>query len=54
MTRLERAHAAVEARRQGRYARVVALVGEGDALREVARQTGRSRGPVRRDLRAGQ
>ncbi len=54
MTRLEREHAAVEARRQARHARVVALAGEGHSLREVARQVGISCGTVRRYLRAGQ
>jgi transposase len=52
MTRLERAHAAVEARRQGRYQRVLARAGAGHALREVARRTGLRRGTVRRDLQA--
>jgi transposase len=54
MTRLERAHEAVEARRQARYARVVALAQEGHSLREVARRSGVNRGTVRRYLRAGQ
>jgi transposase len=54
MTRLEREHAAVEARRQARYERVVSLAGEGHALREVARRAGVSRGTVRRYVRAGQ
>ena len=36
MTRLERQHTAVEARRQARYERVIALAGEGHSLREVA------------------
>jgi transposase len=54
MTRLERAHAAVEARRQARYERVVALAQEGQSLREVARRAGVNRGTVRRYLRAGQ
>ena len=53
-TRLEREHAAVEARRQARYARVVALASEGHSLREVARRAGLNRGTVRRYLRAGQ
>ena len=53
MTRLEREHAAVEARRQARYERVVALAGEGHSLREVARQAGVNRGTVRRSVRAG-
>jgi transposase len=54
MTRLEREHAAVEARRQARYERVVALAREGHSLREVARRAGVNRGTVRRYLRAGQ
>jgi transposase len=54
MTRLERQHAAVEARRRARYEQVVALAGEGHSLREVARRAGVSRGTVRRYLRAGQ
>jgi transposase len=54
MTRLEREHAAVEARRQARYERVVALAQEGHSLREVARRAGVNRGTVRRYLRAGQ
>ena len=53
-TRLEREHAAVEARRQARYARVVALAREGHSLREVARLSGVNRGTVRRYVRAGQ
>ena len=53
-TRLEREHAAVEARRQARYERVVAPAQEGYSLREVARRTGLNRGTVRRYLRAGQ
>lgn len=53
-TRLEREHAAVEARRQARYARVVALAQEGHSLREVARLAGVTRGTVRRYVRAGQ
>jgi transposase len=52
--RLEREHAAVEARRRARYDRVVALAGEGYALREIARRAGVNRGTVRRYLRAGQ
>jgi transposase len=54
MTRLEREHAAVEARRQARYERVVALAQEGQSLREVARRAGVNRGTVRRYLCAGQ
>jgi transposase len=54
MTRLQREHAAVEARRQARYERVVALASEGHSLREVARRAGVNRGTVRRYLRAGQ
>jgi len=53
-TRLEREHAAVAARRRARYDRVVALAGEGDALREIARRARVNRGTVRRYLRAGQ
>jgi len=53
MTRLEREHAAVEARRQARYERVVALAKEDHSLREVARRAGVNRGTVRRYLRAG-
>jgi IclR helix-turn-helix domain len=54
MTRLEREHAAVEARRQARYERVVTLAGAGHSLREVARQAGVNRGTVHRYVRAGQ
>ncbi len=54
MTRLEREHAAVEARRQARYEQVVALAGAGHSLREVARQARVNRGTVRRYVRAGQ
>jgi transposase len=54
MTRLEREHAAVEARRQARYERVVALADEGYSLREVARLAGVNRGTVRRYVRAVQ
>jgi transposase len=54
MTRLQREHAAVEARRQARYERVVALADDGHSLREVARRSGVNRGTVRRYLRAGQ
>lgn len=54
MTRPEREHAAVEARRQARYERVVALATEGYSLREVARLAGVNRGTVRRYVRAGQ
>jgi transposase len=53
-TRLQREHAAVEARRQARYERVVALANEGHSLREVARRAGVNRATVRRYLRAGQ
>jgi transposase len=53
-TRLEREHAAVEARRQARYDRVMALADEGHSLREVARRARVNRGTVRRYLRAGQ
>jgi transposase len=53
MTRLEREHAAVEARRHARYERVVALAREGHSLREVARRAGVNRGTVRRYLHAG-
>ncbi|HEV2462055.1 MAG TPA: ISL3 family transposase [Ktedonobacterales bacterium] len=52
-TRLEREHTAVEARRQARYERVVALATAGHSLREVARRAGVNRGTVRRYLRAG-
>jgi transposase len=54
LTRLEREHAAVEARRQARYTRVVTLASDGYSLREVARRAGVNRGTVRRYLRAGQ
>jgi transposase len=53
-TRLEREHAAVEARRRARYDRVVALAGDGYSLREIARRAQVNRGTVRRYLRAGQ
>jgi DNA-directed RNA polymerase specialized sigma24 family protein len=53
-TRLEREHAAVEARRPARDERVVALAQEGHSLREVARLAGGNRGTVRRYVRAGQ
>jgi transposase len=52
-TRLQREHAAVAARRQARYERVVALATEGHSLREVARRAGVNRGTVRRYVRAG-
>jgi transposase len=52
-TRVEREHIAVEARRQARYERVVALASEGYSLRGVARRAGVSRGTVRSYLRAG-
>lgn len=54
LTYVEREHAAVEARRQARYARVVALASEGYSLREVARRAGVNRGTVRSYLQAGQ
>lgn len=50
----QREHAEVEARRQARYARVVALAEGGCALREGARRAGGSRGTERSYLRAGQ
>jgi transposase len=53
-TRLERDHAAVEARRQHRYARVMALAQEGYSLCEIARRAGASRGTVRSYLQTGQ
>lgn len=53
-TRREREHAAVEARRQTRYERVVALTQEGHSLREAVRLAGVNRGTVRRYVRAGQ
>ena len=53
-TRLERDHAAVEARRQDRYARVMALAADGYSLREIARLAGVNRGTVRSYVRAGQ
>jgi transposase len=53
-TRLQRERAAVEARRQARYARVMALANEGHSLREIARRADVNRGTVRRYLRAGQ
>ena len=53
-TRLERDHAAVEARRQDRYERVMALAQEGYSLREIGRRAGVSRGTVRSYVRAGQ
>jgi transposase len=52
--RLEREHAAGEARRRARSARVVALAGEGYSLRAIARRARVNRGTVRRYLRAGQ
>jgi transposase len=52
-TRAERAHAAVEARRQARYEQVVALQHEGHSIREIARRAGLCRGTVRRYLAAG-
>jgi transposase len=54
LTCIEREHAAVEVRRQERYARVVALAKDGSSLREVARRAGVSRETVRAYLRAGQ
>jgi transposase len=53
-TRLERDHAAVEARRKNRYKRVMALANDGYSLRELARRAGVSRGTVRSYVRAGQ
>lgn len=52
-TRAERAHAAVEARRQARYEHVVVLQQEGHSLREIARRAGLCRNTVRRYLTAG-
>jgi len=52
-TRALREHAAIEARRQARYDRVVALHREGHSLREVARRAGVCRNTVRRYLDAG-
>jgi transposase len=52
-TRAERQHAAVEARRQARYERVVALRQEGHCTREIARRAGLCRNTVRRYLVAG-
>src|SRR5258708_18112764 len=52
-TGLQREHAAVEARRQARYERVVALANAGQSLREVARRARVNRGTVRRYVRAG-
>jgi AcrR family transcriptional regulator len=54
LTRREREHSAVEARRQARYERVAALAREGVSLREVARRSGVNRGTVRRNVRSGQ
>ena len=51
---MECERAAVNARRQARYARVVALAAEGHSLREVARRANVSRETVRTYLRAGQ
>lgn len=53
LTRVERERAAVKARRQARYARVIALAAEGHSLREVARRASVSRETVRTYLRAG-
>jgi len=53
-TRGERERATVEARRQARSERVVALAAEGYSLREVARRAGVCRETVRTYLRAGQ
>jgi transposase len=53
-TRLERDHAAVEARRRDRYKRVLALAQEGYSLREIGRRARVSRGTVRSYVRAGQ
>ncbi len=52
-TRVERERAAVDARRQARYERVVALAAEGYSHREVARRAGVSRETVRSYLLAG-
>jgi transposase len=52
-TRAERNHAAVEARRQARYERVVTLQQEGHSTRETARRAGLCRNTVRRYLTAG-
>jgi transposase len=52
-TRAERNHAAVEARRQARYERVVALQHDGHSTREIARRAGLCRNTVRRYLAAG-
>ena len=53
-TRLERDHAAVEARRRDRYERVMALAADGYSLREIARRAGVNRGTVRSYVRAGE
>jgi len=53
-THVERAQAAVEARRLARYEHVVALASEGYSLREVARRADVSRETVRSYLRVGQ
>jgi len=53
LTRVERERAAVDARRQARYERVVALAAEGYSHREVARRAGVSRETVRTYLGAG-
>ncbi len=52
-TRAARQHAAVEARRQARYAQVVALQQEGHCIHEIARRAGLCRNTVRRYLAAG-
>lgn len=52
-TRAGRQHAAVEARRQARYAHVVALQQEGHCIHEIARRAGLCRNTVRRYLAAG-
>ncbi len=50
---MKRERAAVDARRQARYERVVAVAAQGYAHREVARRAGVSRETVRSDLLAG-
>lgn len=51
-TRAERAHAAAEARRQARYARVVDLHRDGHSLQAIARLAGLARNTVRRYLQS--
>jgi transposase len=53
LTRAQRQHAAVEARRQARYEHVLVLQQEGHSIREIARRAGLCRGTVRRYLAAG-